>query len=140
MRPDLLEKTSCHDCAAKPGVLHSPGCDVERCPRCGGQIISCECFTDDTWPKDEERLIWTGIWPGCEEAIELGLWSKWIPNERFEADEKCLGLEAALSRLGGEAPGRWAICDKDDPKASPDLNRLPMVAVWDAKAKRFVKR
>ncbi len=33
----------CHDCGIKHGGLHHPGCDVERCPRCGGQLIFCDC-------------------------------------------------------------------------------------------------
>lgn len=33
----------CHDCGAKPWFLHHPGCDVELCPRCLGQAISCGC-------------------------------------------------------------------------------------------------
>jgi hypothetical protein len=33
----------CHDCNVKYGQLHHPGCDMERCPRCGGQVISCCC-------------------------------------------------------------------------------------------------
>ena len=34
---------NCHDCGTPQGGLHHPGCAVERCPRCGGQSISCEC-------------------------------------------------------------------------------------------------
>lgn len=38
----------CHDCLATKGQLHDPGCDVERCPKCGGQAICCECIYDET--------------------------------------------------------------------------------------------
>lgn len=33
----------CHDCGARPGHFHHPGCDVEECPVCGEQLISCGC-------------------------------------------------------------------------------------------------
>lgn len=33
----------CHDCNVSGGQYHHPGCDMERCPLCGGQSISCEC-------------------------------------------------------------------------------------------------
>lgn len=30
---------NCHDCGTPPGGIHHPGCDDERCPECGGQMI-----------------------------------------------------------------------------------------------------
>jgi len=33
----------CHDCFVKKGNYHVSGCDVERCPKCGHQLISCNC-------------------------------------------------------------------------------------------------
>ena len=35
----------CHDCGIinKKGNYHHPGCDMERCPKCKGQLISCGC-------------------------------------------------------------------------------------------------
>jgi len=37
------DRQPCHDCGAVKGQFHVFGCDVERCPVCGGQLIFCEC-------------------------------------------------------------------------------------------------
>jgi hypothetical protein len=39
-------KRPCGDCSALPGEVHGPGCDMERCPGCGGQAIGCACLLD----------------------------------------------------------------------------------------------
>ena len=35
----------CHDCSIvnKKGNIHHYGCDMERCPKYKGQLISCDC-------------------------------------------------------------------------------------------------
>ena len=43
------EESSCGDCGVKYGQLHVIGCDMEHCPRCNGQVISCDCsYEGDT--------------------------------------------------------------------------------------------
>jgi len=37
------DRQKCHDCAVGKGGIHHFGCDVERCPKCKGQLISCGC-------------------------------------------------------------------------------------------------
>lgn len=84
----------CHDCQAVPGTYHSDGCDTQRCPLCKGQRMCCDCPV-----PDDERLPWTGIWPGSLEAAELGLWT----------------------RMGGYGEG-WIPCAADHPDAGAGLN------------------
>lgn len=137
----MSEPKECHDCKAAPGKFHDSGCDTEQCPYCGGQLISCGCLEDKrkaVW-IEKNLLPWTGTWPGEEEAIEFGLWSRWVPTEGFEENNEKFGLEKALKMLGAKPMGRWEICSKDTPGAGPDLNRLHQVAEWNRDLKRFVK-
>lgn len=98
----MTELRNCGSCGTKPGSLHVYGCSVERCPRCGGQKISCHCvyeFNNIEWrdledtrpdlynngPTDEmyetwdatwkaRRIQWSGEYPGLVECRELGFW------------------------------------------------------------------
>jgi len=64
--------------------------------------------------KIKNSIPWTGEWPGKKECREFGWYSKWSDN------------------------GGWIECNKDDPEASENLNRLYTDAVWSRKLKRFV--
>ena len=101
--------STCPDCGAAVGALHSPGCDVEPCPRCGGQAISCGCTYDSS-----RRMPWTGMWPGEEEARKFGWFAKSVPGNG------------------------WVQCAADDPGARPDINRLGEDARWDADSRQWV--
>ena len=38
------EDSPCPGCGAYFGDFHQAGCDVEECPRCGGQVATCGCI------------------------------------------------------------------------------------------------
>jgi hypothetical protein len=42
-----LKQPKCDDCGVPRGSFHLLGCDIEQCPRCGGEAISCDCFYDE---------------------------------------------------------------------------------------------
>jgi hypothetical protein len=48
------EQQRCHDCNIKLGAIHHAGCDMEICPSCNNQLISCDC-TNKAFPILEEE-------------------------------------------------------------------------------------
>jgi len=112
----MVIKMKCHDCSVSPGEFHKSGCDVERCPLCGYQMITCGC--DLNHISDDERIKWTGEWPGAAECREFDLWAKFVDGKG------------------------WIPCDKREPGATEDLNTLVSSPdyKWDKDKKRWVKK
>lgn len=127
MKRDYLTKRPCGDCKVKPGKMHRKGCDVERCPLCGHQFISCGCVyelsgmprerlkldhpeiskggpTAEMYVKlDAEiervggRMAWTGIWPGYRLSKDA-IWSR--DKRRWVLPDDCKRKEKPQRRGG----------------------------------------
>ena len=106
----IIDINTCTHCGAQQGEFHRDKCDVEPCPACGRQLVSCSCANK----SPDDRILWSGSWPGVEECLEFG----WY---------------------GREGPAGWIRCDSHKPGAEPDLNRLRSEARWDRSRGRFVR-
>lgn len=137
----------CPDCAVALGEMHIPGCDLETCPRCGRQAISCDCIYafcgmdplyleeeypeiymngptaemyarwDATWAA--RRIPWLGLdeRPDSKAAIRWGWYAKFIAGQG------------------------WIRCGPDEPGAGPDLNRVQGGgARWDPETQEWLIR
>jgi hypothetical protein len=63
-------KDRCGDCHVVPGQLHHLGCDLEECPACRQQLLSCGCWHDGV---DEDE----------DEDDELGAWGEDLEDESW---------------------------------------------------------
>jgi hypothetical protein len=129
-----MKGNDCPSCGASSGSLHELGCDIEQCPFCGMQLLSCACIfrlagvdpdrASEMKVEDlveslakldlQGRLPWDGNWPGTAECEERDLFCRWSP-----------------------AYG-WVRCGQDEPGATHDLNRLVLSSRWDRGLRRFV--
>ena len=79
-------------------------------------MLSCSCEEDQKYfAFVHTRLPWTGEWPGETECREFGWYAKIVKGQQG-----------------------WVTCDKDDPDATEDLNRLHTDAIWSKDAGRFL--
>ena len=82
-----MHRNQCGDCGCYEGELHGPWCDMERCPFCGGQLLSCGC---------EERMFY--------------------PDYEFFSDKPFHGLPEDVYKngLSEEQHMEWidALCEK----------------------------
>ena len=110
---DMVEGPSdCPGCGVAPGAMHVVECEVEPCPACGWQRLSCGCGRE---VRDEERMAWTGYLPGAAECREYGLWSKLVPEKG------------------------WVPCSPGEAGAYEDVNRLVAESHWDRANRRWVR-
>jgi hypothetical protein len=107
-----MNNSACPECGVQAGQYHRHGCDIEICPYCGEGLVSCACPAQ--FPPLDDRIPWSGSFPGEDECREFGWFAHLLP------------------RRG------WVACSEDDPGAEPDLHRLRQEAVWDRAGKRFV--
>ena len=75
----------CHDCGCKEGELHNffPNCDMERCPKCKGQLLSC-CCEDKTLILDKEREPYFDWVFCCERCGKKMPEMKMVSKEEWE--------------------------------------------------------
>lgn len=102
---------TCHDCGAVEGAIHNFGCDMEACPYCGGQLITCSCMYEHLGYEYDTSDPYCGL---GEDVYSNGI--------SHEEEEKFLSILEAKGRIPYIVYP--VICGKCG-KLWPDLFNIP---------------
>ncbi len=87
-RRDCGRDGRCGDCGTEPGGHHHLGCDLEPCPRCRGQLISCGC----SWVDDDTSSL---LAVRGDHVVSGGLAGLALPPGRFPFDHPASPVPAS---------------------------------------------
>jgi len=113
----MRERAVCHDCDALEGALHELGCDMERCPWCGGQLITCGCVYE---------LLDIDCSPGTY-AYERGKRKRRFARKRT--------IRRPLGRFTVNAPGYWRARSLRDRHGLTEQQEEEWLALLEAKGR-----
>lgn len=89
---DRLGGPRCVDCGVKRGGYHHPGCDLQRCPICRRQMVSCDCLYEDDYDDDEDDA-YDNTWRYPEPPREpWGVDAAGNPTERLMLGDQAIIL------------------------------------------------
>lgn len=74
-----MNEEKCHDCNVNIGKQHLPGCDMEECPFCHQQLISCDCCYKMLGIDSEQEPVYS---QGLNEEQEMK-WEKLLQEKGF---------------------------------------------------------
>jgi len=106
------KRAVCHDCGTLEGQLHKLGCDMESCPFCGGQLITCGCeYTklgfDYDWNKE----------PTC--GLPQDIYENGLPDNLWEQRVKILERKGRIPYI--QYPNMCCYCGE----LWPDMFSVP---------------
>ncbi len=116
---------TCHDCFVSEGQIHNYGCDMERCPFCGHQLIFCHCCYEKLNLIDRQKYdITTGyLSPDIySKGLSENLEATWIKTLNSQGRIPYIEYPVVCIKCGKLYPDFFHVSDDEwDKYIQPDM-------------------
>lgn len=111
MRP--IKISTCGDCGCKEGSVHELGCDMEVCPFCGRQLVSCHCVYEKLGYNYNKALLFDGPErKAYEKGISKEEEKEWLEILNAKGRVAYIEWPQLCARCGALYPSFFRVADR----------------------------
>ena len=138
-----MRKAKCHDCRAVEGEIHELGCDMERCPFCGYQLITCDCCYEHLGLVDKKKFPKTnGLSPNIySKGLTRKLGNEWLNILNKKGRIPYIQYPVICSKCGQLWPDFFSVPNEEWEKyVEPDMRDKVLCKKCYKRSKKWIDR
>lgn len=105
-------RAKCRDCGCREGELHELACFQEKCPFCGHQLQTCDCYREHISPRPGRRRV-KGMVVDAFDGMTRSQETEWEAALEKKGRIPFIVYPCLCARCGTLCPGMFMVPDDE---------------------------